>query len=137
MESWNAAVTRLSNKKALDGTAKDGLWSLLRVSYDDLQEDERQMFLDVATVFHGEDLDVVKDMWSKCWGYDIIGWMNLVDRGFVTEVRGDEYSRFRICIQMHEVLRDLGRSIADGSRLHYQIIGGNLPIWSFTSQVTF
>jgi hypothetical protein len=102
--------------KPLNGSRdEDGLWSVLRVSYDSLAEIEQKMFLDAATVFHGAYPTIsdhvyhhersVHELWKGCGWPASSSWENLVDRCLVTVGREGR-------IDVHEVLRNMGRSIA-------------------------
>ncbi|CAM6114387.1 unnamed protein product [Calypogeia fissa] len=110
-EVWDDALESLTHAHPLNGSQEDELWSVLRVSYDSLAAQEKQMFLDVATCFHGERLDTIKHAWRVCgWAPSPdSGLKNLLDKGLVTIGKNSKDGEV---IQMHEVLRDLGRSIA-------------------------
>jgi hypothetical protein len=50
-EIWKDVLQRLRNAKALDGGKNDKVWRSLWISYEDLQNVERNMFLDIACFF--------------------------------------------------------------------------------------
>jgi hypothetical protein len=77
---------------------------VLKISYDSLDRDEKQIFLDIACFFIGED----RDMTVKIWDNGLCGFRNIQDRCLV-EVNSEKE------IKMHDHLRDLGREIADAS----------------------
>ncbi|CAM6116433.1 unnamed protein product [Calypogeia fissa] len=107
---WDDVLENLRRAQSFNGSQEDELWSVLRVSYDCLAAQEKQMFLDVATCFHGEDLELVKQVWRVCgWAPSPdSGLRNLLRKGLVT-IQEDFQSQV---IRMHEVLRALGQSIA-------------------------
>jgi hypothetical protein len=101
----------LGDAEPLNGSREDGLFSVLRVSYDSLAKTEQKMILDAAAVFYGEDLSKVQRLWKGC-GWQS-SWENLLDRCLVTVTNEGRFSNYGIGeIGMHEVLRDLGKSIA-------------------------
>eukprot|EP00253_Pinus_taeda_P021592 PITA_21592 len=73
----------------------------LQISVDALDSEEREIFLDIACFFIGEDRDMAVRIWDGCnWK----GFENLEERCLV-EVDSDNV------IHMHDHLRDLGRDI--------------------------
>ena len=75
------------------------------MSFDSLAEEEQKMFLGAATVYCGHKLKNVLRFWKGCGWAASSGWENLLDRCLVTMGKDGFFD-------MHEVLRDLGRSIA-------------------------
>ncbi|CAM6091755.1 unnamed protein product [Calypogeia fissa] len=89
------------------------------MSYESLSSQEREMFLDVAICFHDKDLEPVKLAWEQCgWAATMmLGLNNLERKGLVTIEKVKSIKKATepeeiIRIEMHEVLRDLGRSLA-------------------------
>jgi hypothetical protein len=82
----------------------------LRISYDSLVEEEKQIFLDITCSFIGEDRDMAIRVWDGNGWKGLQAFMNLQDKGLV-EV--DEEN----CIRMHDHVRDLGRHLAGSDRL--------------------
>jgi Leucine-rich repeat (LRR) protein len=78
----------------------------LQISYDALECDEKQIFLDIACFFIGED----RDMAVRIWDNGLCGFRNIQDRCLV-EVNSEKQ------IKMHDHLRDMGREIAKASGL--------------------
>ena len=77
----------------------------LKISYDALTEVEREIFLDIACLFIGENRDTAISIWEgSCWnGRQAL--RNLQDKSLV-EVDS------RNMIRMHDHLKDLGKDIA-------------------------
>lgn len=86
----------------------------LKISYDSLNHEERQIFLDIACFSIGKD----KDTWVRIWrgsGWNgLVGFQNLLDKCLVEL---DDENRIR----MHDHLIDLGGAIVDCPEL--------LPHW--------
>ncbi|CAM6115781.1 unnamed protein product [Calypogeia fissa] len=142
---WDDVLVRLKRAQSINGKEKDGLWSVLRVSYEILSEEEKQMFLDVAACFHGEDLDTMKQVWEVCgWApTHRTGLRNLLEKCLVTIENKESWKMgvitSRKVIQMHEVLRDLGRSeacperesVASHNRVYYNRSNPLPTTWPF------
>ncbi|BBN03865.1 protein SERAC1 [Marchantia polymorpha subsp. ruderalis] len=86
------------------------LWAKLRVSYDRLGSQEKEIFLDAASFFNNSrwSLREAKSSWRVLYGLEDLRWQTLVDMSLVYDV--DEKDR----IQMHEQLRSLGIRLASG-----------------------
>lgn len=93
--------------RGLDKLPKEIALSL-KISYDSLDDDEQQIFLDIACFSLGED----RDKWIRIWGGSgwkgLVGFRNLQNKCLV-EVGSENQ------IRMHDHLRDLGKSIAQES----------------------
>uniref|UniRef100_A0A1J3FSY3 Putative disease resistance protein n=1 Tax=Noccaea caerulescens TaxID=107243 RepID=A0A1J3FSY3_NOCCA len=71
--------------------------NVLRVGYDGLHEKDRSIFLHIACLFNGENVDYVKQLLSSS-GLDV---------NFGIEV----LSRCKLTIMMHSLLQQLGREV--------------------------
>ncbi|CAI0427648.1 unnamed protein product [Linum tenue] len=76
----------------------------LKVTYNDLSYNEQQIFLDIACSFIGEKREFPFYLWSDCNLYPVSGISTLVHRSLI---KFDERNEF----WMHDLIRDLGRSI--------------------------
>eukprot|EP00253_Pinus_taeda_P020195 PITA_20195 len=76
----------------------------LQISYNALEEEEKEIFLDIACFFIGEDRDRVIRILGES------GFQNIVDRSLVDVDRKKR-------IKMHDHVRDMGRELAKGSGL--------------------
>eukprot|EP01018_Ginkgo_biloba_P012382 Gb_26309 [translate_table: standard] len=84
-----------------------GLESILKVSYDQLRGKEKEIFLDIAIYFHGENLDMLRRIWTEEEDEDsFLVHEAILERKYMVKL---EENRLR----MHSVLRDLGRRIVD------------------------
>ncbi|KAH9289157.1 hypothetical protein KI387_033274, partial [Taxus chinensis] len=77
----------------------------LRLSYDALDEEEREMFLDIACFFAGEEKSLAITVWDGSGWNGLRGLETLVNKCLVDL---DEQN----CIRMHDYLRDMGREMA-------------------------
>jgi hypothetical protein len=120
---WEKALVKLQEAKSLDGSAVDKLWARLKISYDDLDEDHKSMFLDFACIlgetFHlfssrggpcrGQTLKESREYLGRIWG-DPLGVQNLVKRSLI------KWNSDKGMFVMHDQVRDMGRSIANTTR---------------------
>eukprot|EP01018_Ginkgo_biloba_P040332 Gb_01678 [translate_table: standard] len=93
----------------------DDIKGILKVSYDALDREEKQIFLDIACFFGGKDKDMAVRIWD---GSGWSGYCGLQTLQFKCLVDVDNDN----CLQIHDHLRDLGRDLADEQSLH-----SNLP----------
>lgn len=73
----------------------------LTISYDSLSLRERQIFLDIACFFIGEDINTAKRLWGS------VEVRNIENKCLFEVDRENK-------IKMHDQIRDMGRSIAEG-----------------------
>jgi hypothetical protein len=104
LEIWKDVLQRLRNAVTLDGGKDDKLWRSLRVSYDDLQPIECNMFLDIACYFCGLNEQMIIQIWDS-QSSPQLGLQNLKDRSLVKLRENGN-------LVMHDQLRDMGRKIA-------------------------
>ena len=98
---------KLEWKSALDKYEKilnRDIQKILKISYDGLDETERDIFLDIACFFKGHYKDYVVDILEACDLYPICGIPKLIDKCLVTV---DQYNM----LSMHDLLQHLGREI--------------------------
>eukprot|EP01018_Ginkgo_biloba_P036024 Gb_36252 [translate_table: standard] len=102
---WDEAVIRIESLKDKD------LYETLKISFNGLHEEERQIFLDIACFFIGEKKASAIGIWKALGSKNPhTAITNLSLKSFV-RVDNDDYLR------MHDHLRDLGREIvAEESR---------------------
>ncbi|PPD75492.1 hypothetical protein GOBAR_DD27572 [Gossypium barbadense] len=95
---WTSAIERLerdSNKEILDR---------LQISFDGLEEREKNIFLDIACFFNGEEKDFVMKVLDGCEFFPNIGIDVLIKRSLLTI---NKYNKLR----MHDLLQEMGRKI--------------------------
>ncbi|CAI0413029.1 unnamed protein product [Linum tenue] len=76
----------------------------LKISYDTLNEEAKQIFLDIACFFIGEDKDLPSYMWSDCDFFPISN-INILRQRSMIEIAS------HLLFHMHDQLRDMGREI--------------------------
>jgi energy-coupling factor transporter ATP-binding protein EcfA2 len=120
-EEWKEGLSRLKNAKPFGGDCieNDELWGRLKISYNDLAHEEREMFLDIACFFSefnsifenistkqkGVTIQKALQIWKLSSQYSLMsGLQNLKDRSLVKV--NDKGS-----LVMHDQLRDMGRQI--------------------------
>ncbi|KAB1669563.1 hypothetical protein ES319_1Z033000v1 [Gossypium barbadense] len=95
---WRSAIERLkrdSNKEILDK---------LRISFDGLEEREKNIFLDIACFFNGEEKDFVMKVLDGCEFFPDIGIDVLIKKSLI---KVDEHKY----LWMHNLLQEMGRKI--------------------------
>ncbi|GLJ34594.1 hypothetical protein SUGI_0695780 [Cryptomeria japonica] len=78
----------------------------LKVSYDALHDEEKEIFLDIACFFIGEEKTLVINVWDGSRWNGLHSWERLQNKCLVELDNNDH-------IRMHDHLRDLGREIAN------------------------
>ncbi|TXG74708.1 hypothetical protein ES288_1Z018400v1 [Gossypium darwinii] len=98
---WRSAIERLnqdSNKEILD---------TLRISFDGLEEREKNIFLDIACFFNGEEKDLVMKVLDGCDCFPDIGIDVLIKKSLIKVGDDNQYLR------MHALLQEMGRKIVE------------------------
>ncbi|XP_050231583.1 disease resistance protein RPV1-like [Mercurialis annua] len=97
MREWENALSKLEripNKE---------IQSMLRLSYDGLDVEEKDIFLDIACFFKGEDTDFVKRILDGC-GFSVdVGFNVLIEKSLVTISNNK--------LEMHNLLQRMGWEI--------------------------
>ncbi|XP_048129336.1 disease resistance protein L6-like [Rhodamnia argentea] len=102
---WRETIEKMQNMPHTEVRDK------LMISYYALEEDQRQMFLDIACFLIGSETRVASYMWDACGffarlGIEVLRSMSLI-------IIGDNYE-----FGMHSQLRDLGRDIVRAESYH-------------------
>ncbi|KAL1146208.1 hypothetical protein V6Z11_A11G356700 [Gossypium hirsutum] len=93
------AIERLkrdSNKEIFDK---------LRISFDGLEEREKNIFVDIACFFNGEKKDFVMKVLDGCEFFPDIGIDVLIKKSLIKVYYGNQY------LWMHDLLQEMGRKI--------------------------
>jgi hypothetical protein len=116
LRCWERALQRIKRGRCLDGNKEEfedtKLWSTLKISFDGLGIDERNMFLDIACFFckdvwpEGMSIGKVLQMWTINEMPPTESFNMLIERSLVNI---DEEG----CLEMHDQLRDMGRMIVE------------------------
>ncbi|TYH86784.1 hypothetical protein ES332_D01G068900v1 [Gossypium tomentosum] len=95
---WRSATERLkkeSNKEILDR---------LQISFDGLEQSEKDIFIDIACFFKGEDKDMVAKILDGCGFFVDIGIDVLIKKSLIII---DEDNK----LSMHDLLQEMGKKI--------------------------
>ncbi|GMI83980.1 hypothetical protein like AT5G17680 [Hibiscus trionum] len=95
---WRSAIQRLekdSNKEIIDR---------LRISFDGLEETEKNIFLDIACFFNGDEKDFVIKVLDGCELFPDIGIDVLIKKSLLTVNKNN-------ILWMHNLLQEMGRKI--------------------------
>ncbi|XP_059064075.1 disease resistance protein Roq1-like [Cryptomeria japonica] len=107
---WKSLLNKLS--RVLPGDIQKSL----QLSYDALDEEEKEMFLDVACFLIGEWKSTAIAVWDGMHWSGLHGLQTLVNKCLVELVDERDYRRghffYEEKLRMHDHLRDMGREIA-------------------------
>ncbi|KAH0972925.1 hypothetical protein GBA52_025081 [Prunus armeniaca] len=96
--AWNSALGKLRDLcNTVLGT--------LQISYDDLDDREKKIFLDIACFFNGEKEDRVIEILDSCGFCAGIGIDVLIEKSLLTNSYGT--------LWMHQLLQEMGREIVN------------------------
>ncbi|KAG4177331.1 hypothetical protein ERO13_A11G297600v2 [Gossypium hirsutum] len=98
---WRSAIERLkqdSNREILN---------TLRISFDGLEENEKNIFLDIACFFNGEKKDLVMKVLDGCEFFPDIGIDVLLKISLIKVNDDNQY------LWMHALLQEMGRKIVE------------------------
>ncbi|GLJ15344.1 hypothetical protein SUGI_0251610 [Cryptomeria japonica] len=101
-EHWESLLHKISRILHVD------IKKRIKVSYDALDTEEKEMFLDTACFFIGEKNNLAIEIWNGSGWSGLHSWERLQNKCLV-ELDNEN------CITMHDHLRDLGREIANQS----------------------
>jgi nucleoside-triphosphatase THEP1 len=105
-EIWKGALSKLkSGQSFTGGNDNEELWSKLRISYDHLDKEHQNMFLDIACFLGGLKISTICRVWSGDYLYPNFTLQNLQQRSLIQCIEGG-------ILYMHEQLRKMGQNIA-------------------------
>ncbi|KAM5551800.1 hypothetical protein ABKV19_026581 [Rosa sericea] len=96
-DEWASAIDRLKN------TPDKRIIEVLRISFDGLDEKDKEIFLHIACFYKGKDKDRVTQILDYCKLNPVIGLSVLADRCLIT-ISNNELS-------MHDLLQEMGWEI--------------------------
>ncbi|KAH8953014.1 hypothetical protein BDL97_08G002300 [Sphagnum fallax] len=106
LEIWEGALSKLKSGQSLTGgNDNEKLWSILRISYEHLDKEHQNMFLDIACFLGGLKISTICRVWSGDYLYPKLALQNLQHRSLIQWVEGG-------ILYIHEQLRDMGQYIA-------------------------
>ncbi|XP_057749884.1 disease resistance protein RUN1-like [Arachis stenosperma] len=97
LKEWKSALDKYEKNPPKD------IQSVLRVSYDSLEGNEKDIFLDIACFFNGKKCEYVKNVLDGCGMFTEDGIKILVDKSLVTIKDG--------YLRMHDLIQNMGREI--------------------------
>jgi len=106
LETWQGALRKLkSGQNITGGTDNEELWNVLKISYDHLDKQHQNMFLDIACFLGGLKISTICRVWNGNYLDPKFELQNLQHRSLV-ELAEDGI------LYMHEQLQDMGQNIA-------------------------
>jgi len=98
IEEWKSVLSKLKQFPT------NQVQSVLKISFDGLNDTEKDIFLDVCCFFIGKQRNYVIDILNGCGLRADIGITILIERGLIKVERSNK-------LEMHPLLRDMGREI--------------------------
>ena len=96
-EVWESAINKLKRIPNVE------IQNVLKVSFDDLDDEEKDIFLDIVCFFKGKDKDFIIKFLNAC-GFDAqIGISDLVNKSLIV-IHNNQ-------ITMHDLLQEMGREV--------------------------
>lgn len=99
-----------------------GIHDVLKMSFDGLDDSQKNIFLDIACFFRGMDKDNVIEILDSCGLFPHSGLRVLVDRALVSI--SDHNT-----LQMHDLLQELGKEIVRQEST--KVLGKRSRLWSY------
>ncbi|TYG47455.1 hypothetical protein ES288_D11G339700v1 [Gossypium darwinii] len=92
-----------SEVKKLKQVPNPDIQKLLKWSFDELECEEKEMFLDIACFFKGKDRDIVTWIMDSCYGFAYSRIENLIDKSLISVSQNQ--------IAIHDLLQQMGWNI--------------------------
>jgi hypothetical protein len=106
LEIWEGALNKLkSGISLIGGSDRERLWGVLKISYEELDKQNQNMFLDIACFFGGLKISTICRAWSADYEYPKFELQNLQYRSLV------EWAKDGI-LYIREQLQNMGQNIA-------------------------
>ncbi|MED6113048.1 hypothetical protein PIB30_067399, partial [Stylosanthes scabra] len=97
-KEWDNALKKLRRIPNAD------IHKVLRLSFNELDDAEKDIFLDIACFFKGEEREKVARILNECGFYADIGIRNLLDKALISISTNKS-------IQMHDLIQEMGHKI--------------------------
>ncbi|XP_025677987.2 TMV resistance protein N-like [Arachis hypogaea] len=97
-KEWDNALTKLKRIPNAD------IQKVLRLSFNELDDTEKDIFLDIACFFKGEEKEKVIRILNECGFFADIGIRNLLDKALISIATNQS-------IQMHDLIQEMGHKI--------------------------
>ncbi|TYI03675.1 hypothetical protein ES332_A11G356800v1 [Gossypium tomentosum] len=95
---WRSAIEKLKR------VSNEDILNRLQISFDGLDETEKNIFLDLACFFNSEDKDLIMKVLDGCEFFPNIGIDVLIKKSLI-KVKDNKY------LWMHDLLKEMGRKI--------------------------
>jgi hypothetical protein len=106
LKIWEGAFSKLKTRQSFTrGNNNEELWNKLTISYEYLEKQHQNMFLDIACFLGGLKISIVCRVWNGDYLHQKFGLQNLQPRSLIQWAEGGI-----LCI--HEQLRNIGQNIA-------------------------
>jgi hypothetical protein len=103
---WEGALSKLKNGQSFTGgDDNEELWRVLKISYDPLDKQHQNMFLDIACFLGGLKISTICRAWSGDYLDPKFGLQILQHRSLIEWIEGG-------ILYIHEQLQDMGQNIA-------------------------
>ncbi|CAM6024430.1 unnamed protein product [Sphagnum balticum] len=94
LKIWEGALSKLKSGQSLTGgNENEELWSVLKISYDNLDKQHQNMFLDIACFFRGLKISTICRAWSGDYECPESGLENLQHRSLIQWAEGGKKFR--------------------------------------------
>ncbi len=106
LEIWEGALGKLKSWQSFTGgNENEELWSKLKISYEYLDKQHQNMFLDIAYFLGGLKINTICRAWSGDYFHPKFGLQNLQHRSLIQWAKGG-------ILYLHEQLQDMGQNVA-------------------------
>ncbi|KAK3431483.1 hypothetical protein EUGRSUZ_E03087, partial [Eucalyptus grandis] len=97
--AWESTLLKLSK------TPESTINRVLKISFDGLDDNERDIFLDIACFFKGKNIEYIKEVLDSCDFDTTIGIEILIERSLIKNQHGT--------LQMHDLIQSMGQDIVN------------------------
>ncbi|XP_035541857.1 disease resistance protein RPV1 isoform X2 [Juglans regia] len=98
IQEWKSALEEYERSPHKD------IYEILKISYDGLDDNERDIFLDIACFFKGNSVEYVTKILDSCRFSSSIGIARLKDKCLIN-------INCHQCVEMHDLLQEMGKEI--------------------------
>ncbi len=106
LEIWEGALSKLKSGQSLTrGNENEELWSILKISYEYLDKQNQNMFLDIACFLGGLKISTICRAWNGDYLHPKFALQNLQHKSLIQRGEGG-------ILYIHEQLQDMGQNIA-------------------------